>query len=75
MISTISSTSTESRKMSCITTRTRRLGTLGMDSIGIAWTKYWTAADWWGEGVQNPVVRTWVVVLAYYLTDYRYLFL
>ena len=32
-------------------------------------------ADWWGQGRQNPVVRTWVVVLAYLLTDYRYLFL
>ena len=32
-------------------------------------------ADWWGQGRQNPVVRTWVVVLAYFLTDYRYLFL
>ena len=30
---------------------------------------------WWGQGRQNPVVRTWVVVLAYFLTDYRYLFL
>ena len=32
-------------------------------------------ADWWGQGHQNPIVRTWVVVLAYFLTDYRYLFL
>ena len=32
-------------------------------------------AEWWGQGRQNPVVRTWVVVLAYFLTDYRYLFL
>ena len=31
--------------------------------------------DWWGQGRQNPVVRTWVVVLTYFLTDYRYLFL
>ena len=28
--------------------------------------------DWWR---QNPIVRTWVVMLAYFLTDYRYLFL
>ena len=26
-------------------------------------------------GQYNPVVRTWIVVLAYFLTDYRYLFL
>ena len=32
-------------------------------------------ADWWGQGRQNPIVRTWVVVLAYFMTDYRYLFL
>ena len=32
-------------------------------------------ADWWGQGQQNPVVRTWIVALAYFLTDYRYLFL
>ena len=31
-------------------------------------------ADWYHQGRQNPVVRTWVVVLANYLTDYRYLF-
>ena len=32
--------------------------------------------DWWGRsGHLNPVIRTWVVVLAYLLTDYRYLFL
>ena len=30
--------------------------------------------DYW-SGARNPVVRTWVVVLAYFLTDYRYLFL
>ena len=28
-----------------------------------------------GFGRPDPVVRTWVVVLAYFLTDYRYLFL
>ena len=31
-------------------------------------------ADWWGQGRQDPIVQTWVVVLAYLLTDYRYLF-
>ncbi len=32
-------------------------------------------ADWWGRrGRQDPIVQTWVVVLAYLLTDYRYLF-
>ena len=31
--------------------------------------------DWWSQGRQDPVVQTWVVVLAYFLTDYRYLFL
>ena len=32
--------------------------------------------DWGGRsGHHNPVIRTWVVVLAYLLTDYRYLFL
>ena len=30
--------------------------------------------DYW-SGARNPVVRTWVVVLAYFLTDYQYLFL
>ena len=28
--------------------------------------------EWWG---QNHIVRTWVVMLTYFLTDYRYLFL
>ena len=32
-------------------------------------------ADWWGQGRQNSIVRTWVVVLANFLTDYRQLFL
>ena len=31
-------------------------------------------ADWWGQGRQDPIVQTWVAVLAYLLTDYRYLF-
>ena len=31
--------------------------------------------DWWGQHNDNPVVRAWVVVLTYFLTDYRYLFL
>ncbi len=32
-------------------------------------------ADWWGQGgLKDPIVQTWVVVLAYLLTDYRYLF-
>ena len=31
-------------------------------------------ADWWGQGRQDPIVQTWGVVLAYLLTDYRYLF-
>ena len=32
--------------------------------------------DWWGrEGLHNPVIRAWTVVLAYFLMDYRYLFL
>ena len=32
-------------------------------------------ADWRDRGREDPIVRTWVVVLAYLLTDYRYLFL
>ena len=32
-------------------------------------------ADWWNQRLENPVVQTWVVMLAYLLTDYRYLFL
>ena len=31
-------------------------------------------ADWRDRGRQDPIVRTWIVVLAYLLTDYRYLF-
>ena len=32
-------------------------------------------AGWWGrEGRYHPVIRAWTVVLAYLLTDYRYLF-
>ena len=30
-------------------------------------------ADWWSQK-HNPIFQTWVVVLAYLLTDYRYLF-
>ena len=32
-------------------------------------------AGWWDQGRQNPVIRTWVVVLVYFLTDYRFLFI
>ena len=31
-------------------------------------------AHWRRQGREDPVVQTWVVVLAYLLTDYRYLF-
>ena len=31
-------------------------------------------ADWSSQGRQDSIVPTWVVVLAYLLTDYRYLF-
>ena len=32
--------------------------------------------DYWGrEGRYHPVIRSWVMVLAYFMTDYRYLFL
>ena len=31
-------------------------------------------ANWKEEGLQDPIVQTWVVVLAYLMTDYRYLF-
>ena len=31
-------------------------------------------ADWWDRGRQDPIIQTWVVVLAYLMTDYRYLF-
>ena len=31
-------------------------------------------ADWRRQGREDPIVQTWVVVLAYLLTDYRYLF-
>ncbi len=31
-------------------------------------------ADWRDRGRRDPIVQTWVVVLAYLLTDYRYLF-
>ena len=31
-------------------------------------------ADWNDRGRRDPIVQTWVVVLAYLLTDYRYLF-
>ena len=32
--------------------------------------------DWWGRGgLHHPVIRAWTVVLAYFLMDYRYLFL
>ena len=31
---------------------------------------------WWGrEGRYHPVIRSWVAVLTYFMTDYRYLFL
>ena len=31
---------------------------------------------WWGrEGRYHPVIRSWVAVLAYFMTDYRFLFL
>ena len=30
--------------------------------------------DWRDRGRRDPIVQTWVVVLAYLLTDYRYLF-
>ncbi len=31
---------------------------------------------WWGaKGLQNPVIRAWIVVLGYLMTDHRYLFL
>ena len=31
---------------------------------------------WWGkQGFRNPVIRSWVVVLAYFMMDHRYLFL
>ena len=33
-------------------------------------------AGWWGqEGLENPVIQSWTVVMAYFMTDYRYLFL
>ena len=31
-------------------------------------------ADLWDRGRRDPIIQTWVVVLAYLMTDYRYLF-
>ena len=49
---------------------------------GFYWDFNWDRVDeikhdagWWSQGRRDPIVQTWVVVLAYLLTDYRYLFL
>ena len=47
----------------------------GWPDYSINWDRAGEILDKAGFNRPDPVVRTWVVVLAYFLTDYRYLFL